>query len=523
MASSQGEACSFGLHLQPLAMINLLRRFQQPLLITLTVLVIIAFVVLYGGPGTRLDRLGSDSVGVIYGRNVPSVEYGAIGRQFEICRALGMFDVLIPLSGNARTMQDAVDNYVWNTLVLRQQARKMGILPTENEITETIKSMSAFKSSGQYDHSRYLMALQSLLAPRGMNAMHLEELVRDVLRLQALRNVLAASSAPARDELEQAYSQQYQKVEASVVRVSKEEIAKTVSVSAEDLQSAFEARKDGLKTDEKRKVEYVHFELPKGEKEGERPSAEAMQKVVDKAADFAAAMMEQTSKSEDLAKQFEVEFKTSPMFAMGERLQQFSNQPRVVNAAFQLTKEKPVSDIVGTPQGYFVVKLLEVQDARPLSFEEAKAQLEERLKSERTREALSLKASEARGKIDEALKAGKGFAAAAEAAGLKAEAIEPFSRGDSSLKVEDASVIQNSALELKDGQLSAPLDGKDGSLIVFLSKKLPINEEDFEKQKAGLMPMLETGRVDGLLVEWIDRQRASSGLQMTMQARGSVQ
>ena len=108
MASSQGEACSFGLHLQPLAMINLLRRFQQPLLITLTVLVIIAFVVLYGGPGTRLDRLGSDSVGVIYGRNVPSVEYGAIGRQFEICRALGMFDVLIPLSGNARTMQDAV-------------------------------------------------------------------------------------------------------------------------------------------------------------------------------------------------------------------------------------------------------------------------------------------------------------------------------------------------------------------------------------------------------------------------------
>jgi hypothetical protein len=308
-----------------------------------------------------------------------------------------------------------------------------------------------------------------------------------------------------------------------VVRISKEEIAKTVSVSAEDLQSAFEARKDGLKTDEKRKVEYVHFELPKGEKEGERPSAEAMQKVVDKAADFAAAMMEQTSKIEDLAKQFEVEVKTSPMFAVGDRLQEFSNQPRVVNAAFQLTKEKPVSDIVATQQGYFVVKLLEVQDARPLSFDEAKAQLEERLKSERAREALSLKASEARGKIDEALKAGKEFTAAAAAAGLKAEVIEPFSRGDSSLKVEDASVIQNSALELKEGQMSAPLDGKDGSLIVFLSKKLPISEEDFEKQKAGLMPMLETGRVDGLLVEWIDRQRASSGLQMTMQARGSAQ
>lgn len=501
-------------------MINLLRRFQQPLLITLTVFVIIAFVILYGGPGTRLDRLGSDSVGTIYGRNVPSVEYGAIGRQFEICRALGMFDVIIPLSGNARSMQDAVENYVWNTLVLRQQARKLGIIPTENEITDTIKAMPAFKSNGQYDHSRYLMALQSLLAPRGMNAMHLEELVRDALRLQALRNVFAASSAPARDELEQSYKQQYQKVEAAIARVSREEIAKTVSVSAEDLQAAYDSRKDGLKTDEKRKVEYVHFELPKAEKEGERPTAEAMQKVVDRAADFAAAAMEDASKLAELAKKFEVELKTSPMFAVGERLPEFSNQPRVVNAAFQATKEKPVSDIVGTQQGYFVVKLLEVEEARPLTFEEAKMQLEETLKSERTREALSLKATEARNKVDEAVKAGKEFKAAAEAAGLKVETPEPFARSDASLKLDDAPVIQNSAFELKEGQMSTPLEGKDGSIIVFLAKKLPINEEDFEKQKPGLMPMLETARVDGLLVEWIDRQRASSGLQIAMQSRG---
>jgi hypothetical protein len=89
--------------------------------------------------------------------------------------------------------------------------------------------------------------------------------------------------------------------------------------------------------------------------------------------------------------------------------------------------------------------------------------------------------------------------------------------------LDDAPVIQNSAFELKEGQMSSPLDGKDGSVIVFLAKKLPINEEDFEKQKTGLMPMLETARVDGLLVEWIDRQRASSGLQIAMQSRGAAQ
>jgi hypothetical protein len=119
-----------------------------------------------------------------------------------------------------------------------------------------------------------------------------------------------------------------------------------------------------------------------------------------------------------------------------------------------------------------------------------------------------------RKKVEESVKAGKTFAQAAEVAGVKAETLEPFSRSDSSLKGEDASLIQNGAADLKAGQTSNPVDGPSGTLLIHVLKRQDIDPADLEKQKASLVPMLETQRVDGLLAEWIDRQRSASGLQL---------
>lgn len=501
-------------------MINLLRRFQQPVLITLTVVVIIAFVILYGGPGTRLDRLGSDSIATIYGRNVPAVEFSAISRQFQVCQSMGMLDVLIHLSGNARTMQDAMENYVWNTMVLRHQAAKLGIYPTDQEVAETIKGLSIFQTAGKYDHARYTGILQVLLARQGMNALHLEEIVRDSLRLQAIRNTLVASFAPAPDELREAYAAQFQKIEAQLVRIPRAAVADAITITDEEIKTAYEARKDTLKTPEKRKVEFVHFPLPKGEKEEDRPSVEVMQKLVDKSADFAAALTEPAASFAEVAKQFEAEVKTSGLFTSGERVNEFLNQPAISAAAFKLSKDKPFSDTLGTPQGYFVLHWVGTEESRPQTLEECKGPLAESLKTDKTREILALKAAEARKKIEEALAGGKTFVQAAEAAGLKSETLEPFSRSDKKLEMADAALIQSRALELQEGQISAPLDGSEATILVYLAKRKSIEPQDIEAEKAKLVPMLETARVDGLLSEWIDRQRAAAGLQLNSRLAG---
>ncbi|MEY2598437.1 MAG: Chaperone SurA [Verrucomicrobiota bacterium] len=494
-------------------MINLIRRFQQPLLIALTVVVIVAFVIIYGGPGASLSKLGSDSVGKIYGRNVTPVEYRSIMRQFQVCQSLGMFDLILPLTQSARTMQEAVDNYVWNTLVLRHEARALGVVPTENQIADTIQKLPAFLNQGKFDHNRYQVMLQMQLSPRGMNAQGFEELITDYLRLQAVRDVLAASSTPAPDELLTAYSRQYQKAEASVARILREEIASSITLSDEDIQKAFEERKDSLKTPEKRTVQYVFFPLPTpATPDAPRPDAESIQKLLDKASDFAGSLLAPGAQLEELAKNAQLEVNITPAFAATERIEALGNQRKIVEAAFQLTPEKPASEPLDAPKGYFVLYLKDILPAKALSLEEAKPQLTESLKKDRTRETLAIKAAEARKKIDEALKAGKPFAEAAQAAGLKVEALEAFSRTESKFSGPDASLIQNAALELKEGQLSTPLEGADGTLLLFLSKRLPIDPADVEKKREILSPMLETQRTEGLLAEWMEQRRNQAGL-----------
>ena len=495
-------------------MVNILRRFQQPVLITLTFFVIIAFVILYGGPGTRLDRLGSQHIATIYDRNVQPAEYNAIGRMFEVCRTLGMLDVVIPLAQNARTMGEVTSNYVWNTMVLRHEASKMGIEPTDNQVAEAIQKIPALQKSGQYDHERYLQMIQMVLSPRGMTSLNLEELVRDQIRLQTLRELLGTGSAPAPDELEAAYARRHQKVEAAFVRILREDVAKGVSITAEEIQKAFDARKENLKAPEKRKVQHVFFALPEKDPTAAAPAAEEMQKVADKAADFSVAAMAAGAKFEEVAKQFSMEVKSSPFFALGESLPEFANQSRVGAAAFQLSEEKPVSDPVPSEKGYYILRLEKTEASRPLTLEEAREQLTESLKSDRVRETLALKAADARKKIEEGLKAGKSFVQAAEAGGYKAERPEPFSRSDSSLKGPESGLIQNALSELKPGGTSQPLDGPEATLLVHLIARQPIDKADFEAKKKEFITSLQSQRADALLSEWVDRKRAAAGLQM---------
>jgi hypothetical protein len=149
-----------------------------------------------------------------------------------------------------------------------------------------------------------------------------------------------------------------------------------------------------------------------------------------------------------------------------------------------------------------------------LTLEEAKDQLTESLKSDRVRETLALKAADVRKKIEEAVKVGKTFVQAAEAAGYKAELPEAFSRSDSKLKGPESGLIQNALSDLKPGGTSQPLDAPEGTLLVHLIARQPIDAADFEVKKKELIPMLQSQRADGLLSEWVDRKRAAAGLQM---------
>src|SRR4051812_22895598 len=111
-------------------MVHIFRKHQQTLMIIITVLVIVSFVWLYNG--TKMDRLGSDRVAKIYGQTVAQGEIDRNVHRWELCRDLQLFELLQSLQAMPYQMSDmnrAVDNFVWNGMVMKHEAERLQIYP----------------------------------------------------------------------------------------------------------------------------------------------------------------------------------------------------------------------------------------------------------------------------------------------------------------------------------------------------------------------------------------------------------
>ncbi len=89
-----------------------MRKYQQTLLLFVTILVIIAFAWLYNDYGAQGRE---DAVGKIYDRPVRLGEYHRGAKRMQVAQELGMFDLIGGLAGDARTMEEVQPNFVFGT------------------------------------------------------------------------------------------------------------------------------------------------------------------------------------------------------------------------------------------------------------------------------------------------------------------------------------------------------------------------------------------------------------------------
>jgi parvulin-like peptidyl-prolyl isomerase len=148
--------------------------------------------------------------------------------------------------------------------------------------------------------------------------------------------------------------------------------------------------------------------------------------VADRANDFTQALLEKGADFGEIASKFQ-----SPVAATGEFTAaapdpQLKAIPQLTQYSFQLTQQAPFSDPIQGPDGFYVLHLLSVTEAHPLSLEEAKPKIAETLKSERLRQLISTKGAEVAHQLREVLKAGTPLDKAVEQSGLKLERIPAF-------------------------------------------------------------------------------------------------
>jgi len=498
-------------------MVNLMRRYQHALLTIVTVIIIVSFTWFF--TDYRGARGRDDSAGTIYDRPIRLAEFERGMRRAQLMEGLGLIELGRALAGNPRSEREYQTNIVFNTHVLRHEADALGLIPTDAEAVEETKKMQIFQTNGAFDPKLYDRVVQNI-GSMGFGAEAIEEAAKDNLRYQKLKALFESTITASPASVRELFELRTQKTEVALVRLNKEDVAKSIQVSDEDVKKAFEERKDSLKTDELRKIRYASFVL--GEDEKKLPGPErgaAFQKLMEKANEFSVAMTEKDAKFDEVAKKYGAEVKETAEFAAPNPPAELAAARPVVQAVFsKLSLEQPNSDAIVTPGGYYVVQLTGVTAARPMTFEEAKGKLSETLKNERVAEAMDLKGKELRTKLDTELKAGKTFAEAAQAAGATAETMPPFALTDPPKpEVKDEDLVKNSSVEMTAGQLSEVLPTATGSLIFRIEKRLPIDEAAFEKEKPKLTEDLAKFQARTAFPLWLAERRKAANAQSKLQ------
>jgi hypothetical protein len=422
--------------------------------------------------------------------------------------------------------------FTWNHVVLLHEAQQLGIRPTSSEITTFVKTLPRFKGeAGGFDIEKYNEFTKTTLPSFGFNESQIEEVVSDQLTLNRLKDLLGAGVQVPESEDKENYERAYGKMDIAVVRLREEDFQKDLKITDEDVAKYYEARKDQLKSEEKRKIEFVAFTLGDEEKKlTGKDRKDPLQKQADRANDFSQALLEKDAKFADVAAKFQAPVTATEDFTNVAPDPKIASTPQLSQYSFQLTMQAPISDPIQGQDGFYIVHLLGVTEARPLTLEEAKPKITETMKSERLRELVSNKGAEVARQIREALKAGTPLDRAVEPSGLKLERIAGVSlveqpdpkpeltklipdleKPKPKNEAPDLPSIKNSVAVLSPGEVTDFVPVVKGGVVAVLEKRAPADPEGYAASKAQFETRYLSQRRGIIFMEWMrDRRRAAN-------------
>jgi hypothetical protein len=497
-------------------MMKFLRRHRHWLMGVIAILAIPFIFYFVQRPDYGAMR--SDQFARVYGRNVSMLEKQQNARLFGLAHDLGMSDFLQSLIAGAKTQ----DEVVLNLLVLRHEADRLGIRPSSSEIAEVVRKLPAFQGESGFDMKKFSDFVQNGLAPNGLGEEHIEQLVRDELCVNQIKQLLAAGVSMPEAEINANYERAYEKLYVSVIRLRPADFEKEIKVGDDDVQKYSESHKAELKSEEKRKVEFVSLALTDDQKKlAGKERVEALQKLSDRATDFTQALLEKGADFKQVAEKFQVPIQTTSEFTTTAPDPKLNVDSQLGAAAFKLSMQEPNSDPIQVADGFYILHLAGITEARPLTLEEAKPKIVEAIKSSRARELMSTKGAEIAQQLREAAKSGQSLEAAVQKARMNLEKVPPFSLLDETTEAQakepkkeppDLSVVKEAVAYLNPGEISNLFPADNGGLIAILERREPpADANDREKKEAFAKRVLNNKR-QIVFFEWL-RDRREAGVQ----------
>jgi peptidyl-prolyl cis-trans isomerase D len=512
-------------------MITVMRKHHKWLMIVIAILAV-PFIFYFNKTDWSAQR--QSDLGRVYDRPVTLVEFQRSVRLWTLAQMMGMSSMIQDLMGRPMSQDEAYVNFAFNRVVLDHESRVLGVRPTTAEIVAFVKTLAPFQGANGFDPAKYTEFVQNRLPPLGFNEAQIEEVVSDQLALNRLKDLLGTGLHVADSESTEYYDQAYGKLHVAVVRFRTEDFQKDVKISDDDIAKYFEAHKAELKTDEKRKVEFVVFPLSEEDKKlTGKEKVEALQKVANRANDFVQGTLENGAKFSELAQKFNVPVVATGEFTATAPDPQFASLPQLSQYAFQLKQPDAVSDALQGGDSFYVLHLLNVTPARPLSLEEAKPKISDTLSKEKVKQLIAARATDVSRTVREAIKAKTPLDAALSQLGLQAERPAPFAivenptptpvpsaspakpeeAKDKKPEVADLASIKSAVRDLNPGDASDFVATPNGGLVVVVETREPGDPAGSAAAKATYEKNYLQSKRMVIFDEWLRERRRAAGLQ----------
>jgi parvulin-like peptidyl-prolyl isomerase len=93
---------------------------------------------------------------------------------------------------------------------------------------------------------------------------------------------------------------------------------------------------------------------------------------------------------------------------------------------------------------------------------------------------------------------------------VKPEDFPAFSLKSPNTDTPDAGEIVHIASDMAVGEVSAPEPTADGSVLIYVSKRLPVDEKEFKQEKPEVVDNLVRMQQYSLFQEWLKLRRAAA-------------
>lgn len=524
-------------------MFTWIQKYQHGLLVAVLVVTVLAMVWLFN-PASDMQAFQQNRVAKVYGQNVGVEEFRKYLRLVNLAAELGLEEYLRTIVSQADAAQmDAEDVFAFNTMILRREAEKLQLEPSNEEVVAALAEIPAFQDDqGRYDVNKANLYLTESLPSRGLSRAQFEELIKDTLRLKMLSEMISGAVPQPEADARIGYDLANQRTLLQMVEFNTTDFSKDIQPTEEEIAEHYEMNLGQYMTPETRRIEYVTFKLPeeaKPEGEAATPEGEAapapeqaekeqtpeerkeqlakLSELAGKSMSFVVAVSEAEAPNAfaEKAKEMGLEVKTTKPYEQGGYpTELFSLGYAVFQAAPQLTKEVPISDPIQNEEEFTVLHLAELQESRQMTLEEAKADVIQDIKDAKGKTAMMVRAEEVRGLLIQGLEAGKTLEDLVKELDLKLLTPAPLVLREPPRDMPHLMSIQEEIPTLPTGKISAPLEIPGGSVLVYVKQREAANEDVWMTEKDSAIAGYRQGMQGYFLQSWFKNARKAANLEV---------